>query len=377
MDKRDWMDSPGDRRLPEDPGSITGFTQLIEPTVTQPFIVAGEIPVDLAGRRLDQALAELFPDFSRSRLKNWILSGQARLNDAPATPRHKVFGGERIEIRAELEGAIDVEAEPIPLAVIHQDASILVIDKPAGLVVHPAAGHARGTLQNALLHRDPRLAVIPRCGIVHRLDKETSGLLVVARTLSAHRSLVEQLRKRTVRREYLALVQGAVTAGGTVDEPIGRHPVDRKRFAVRAEGREAVTHFRIEERFSHHTLLRVRLETGRTHQIRVHMAHIRHPLVGDPLYGGRLRLPPHASPALIESLQGFRRQALHAVRLGLEHPETGQAMVWETGLPEDLARLIDQLRSDQLVGNDKIAGSNFGQRSWPRMGESQGGGEPS
>jgi 23S rRNA pseudouridine1911/1915/1917 synthase len=314
--------------------------------VTQPFIVAREIPVDLAGRRLDQALAELFPDFSRSRLKNWILSGKARLNDAPATPRHKVFGGEKIEIRAELEATGDVEAEPIPLAVIHQDASILVIDKPAGLVVHPAAGHARGTLQNALRHHDPGLAVIPRCGIVHRLDKDTSGLLVVARTLSAHRSLVEQLQKRTVRREYLALVQGAVTAGGTVDEPIGRHPVDRKRFAVRAEGREAVTHFRIEERFSYHTLLRVWLETGRTHQIRVHMAHIHHPLVGDPLYGGRLRFPARAGLALIESLQGFRRQALHAVRLGLDHPETGQAMVWETELPKDFASLLDALRGE-------------------------------
>lgn len=371
------MNSPGDLGLPEDIESITGFTQLIEPAVTQPFIVAGEIPVALAGRRLDQALAELFPDFSRSRLKGWILSGQARLNDAPATPRHKVFGGERIEIRAELESAIDLEAEPIPLAVIYQDASVLVIDKPAGLVVHPAAGHARGTLQNALLHRDPGLAAIPRCGIVHRLDKETSGLLVVARTLSAHRSLVEQLRNRTVRREYLALVQGTVTAGGTVDEPIGRHPVDRKRFAVRAGGREAVTHFRIEERFSHHTLLRVWLETGRTHQIRVHMAHLRHPLVGDPLYGGRLRLPPHASPVLIESLQRFRRQALHAVRLGLKHPATGQAMVWETGLPEDFASLLDQLRDDQLVGNDKIAGSHFGRHGSPRSSGSQGRGEQS
>jgi 23S rRNA pseudouridine1911/1915/1917 synthase len=312
--------------------------------VTRSRTLTTEIPHELAGLRLDQAMAVLFPDFSRARLQTWIKDGHALLDGVRAIPRQKLLGGERIELHAEAEAEVEYAAEAIPLVVVHADASIFVIDKPAGLVVHPAAGHPAGTLQNALLHLDPALAAIPRCGIVHRLDKDTSGLLVVARTLEAHKSLVDQLKDRSVSREYLALVQGTVTAGATVDEPIGRHPSDRKRFAVRPDGKESVTHYRVEERFPHHTLLRVRLETGRTHQIRVHMAHLHHPLVGDPVYGGRARIPAGADPALIEALRGFRRQALHAVRLGLIHPETGGETAWESPLPPDFEALLCLLR---------------------------------
>jgi len=289
-------------------------------------------------------MAMLFPDFSRARLQTWIKDGHALLDGVQAVPRQKLLGGERIELHAEAEEVVEYAAEAIPLVVVHADASIFVIDKPAGLVVHPAAGHPDGTLQNALLHLDPALAAIPRGGIVHRLDKDTSGLLVVARTLEAHKSLVGQLKDRSVSREYLALVQGTVTAGATVDEPIGRHPSDRKRFAVRPDGKESVTHYRVEEHFPHHTLLRVRLETGRTHQIRVHMAHLHHPLIGDPVYGGRARIPAGAGPALIEALRGFRRQALHAARLGLIHPKTGGEMAWESPLPPDFDALLRLLR---------------------------------
>lgn len=312
--------------------------------MTRSRTLTTEIPHELAGLRLDQALAMLFPDFSRARLQTWIKDGHALLDGVQAIPRQRLLGGERIELRAEAEEVVEYAAEAIPLVVVHADASIFVIDKPAGLVVHPAAGHPDGTLQNALLHLDPALAAIPRCGIVHRLDKDTSGLLVVARTLEAHKSLVDQLKDRSVSREYLALVQGTVTAGATVDEPIGRHPSDRKRFAVRRDGKESVTHYRVEERFPHHTLLRVRLETGRTHQIRVHMAHLHHPLVGDPVYGGRARIPAGADPALIEALRGFCRQALHAARLGLIHPETGGEMAWESPLPTDFEALLRLLR---------------------------------
>jgi 23S rRNA pseudouridine1911/1915/1917 synthase len=302
-----------------------------------------DIPHDLAGSRLDQALAELFPEFSRSRLQEWLKSGHILVDGLSPRGKDKVRGGEAVELRAELEAAGSDQAQELPLQVVYEDASLLVIDKPAGLVVHPAAGHRDGTLVNALLHHAPELAAVPRAGIVHRLDKDTSGLLMVARTLQAHKVLVEQLQARSVEREYLALLQGCLTAGGTVDAPLGRHPTDRKRFAVREGGKPAVTHYRVAERYAHHTLARLKLETGRTHQIRVHMAHIHYSLVGDPVYG-RLRLPAGVSPALAQALRDFRRQALHAIRLGLNHPETGEYCQWESPMPEDMQALVDNLR---------------------------------
>jgi 23S rRNA pseudouridine1911/1915/1917 synthase len=303
-----------------------------------------EIPEHLAGLRFDQALTELFPAYSRSRLQTWIRTGCALLDGARVAPRQKIVGGERVALRAEPDASTDAVAEDLPLEIVHEDADLVVINKPAGLVVHPAAGHGSGTLLNALLHALPELANLPRCGIVHRLDKDTSGLLMIARSLTAHKSLVDQLQARTARRQYLALVQGAVIAGGTVDLPIGRHPVDRKRFAVNDAGKPAVTHYRVEERFAHHTLLRVSLETGRTHQIRVHMTHLHHALVGDPVYG-RLRLPAAASPGLTGVLQSFRRQALHAEGLGLHHPRSGDYLEWHARLPDDFQGLLDALRT--------------------------------
>ncbi|RYU61973.1 23S rRNA pseudouridine(1911/1915/1917) synthase RluD [Methylolobus aquaticus] len=303
------------------------------------------IPDHLAGLRFDQALTELFPAYSRSRLQSWIRNGCALLDGAQVAPRQRIVGGEVVALRADLEETVGDVAEDLPLRIVHQDADLVIIDKPAGLVVHPAAGHSRGTLLNALLHAMPELAKLPRCGIVHRLDKDTSGLLMVARSLTAHKSLVEQLQARTARRQYLALVQGEVIAGGTVDQPIGRHPVDRKRFAVHHAGKPSVTHFRVEERLSQHTLLRVSLETGRTHQIRVHMSHLHHPLVGDPVYG-RLRLPAGASETVSVALRGFRRQALHAERLGLQHPTSGESLEWCAPMPADLRGLLAVLREE-------------------------------
>jgi 23S rRNA pseudouridine1911/1915/1917 synthase len=307
--------------------------------------LTAQIPEALAGRRLDQALAELFPSYSRSRLQQWIKAGQVLLNQQPVIARYRVAGGEHVEIDAQLQLETEARPQAIGLDVRFQDEHLLVLNKPAGLVVHPAAGNPDGTLQNALLHYDPRLASLPRAGIVHRLDKDTSGLMVVARSLSAHRSLVAQLQARTVRREYLALVQSVLAAGGTVDAPIGRHPRDRLRMAVVESGKPAITHYRVVERFAAHTLVRARLETGRTHQIRVHMAHIRCPLVGDPLYGGRQKLPRGASAELREALGNFRRQALHAARLQLLHPASGEAVSWEAELPNDFELLIEVLRS--------------------------------
>lgn len=304
------------------------------------------IPDALRGRRLDLALAELVPEYSRSRLQQWIRAGQVMLDARVAQVREKVAGGEVVRIAAELAEAGAAAPEAIALEVVHADADLLVINKPPGLVVHPAAGNPAGTLQNALLHYDPALAVLPRAGIVHRLDKATSGLLVVARNLTAHKRLVEALAARAVTREYLAVVHTVLTGGGTIEAPIGRHPVDRKRMAVTPGGKPAVTHYRVEERYRAHTLVRVRLETGRTHQIRVHMAHNHTPIVGDPVYGGRLRQPAGASEALRNALAGFRRQALHAARLELAHPASGDTVSWEAPVPEDMQHLIKVLRED-------------------------------
>ncbi|MBE2293889.1 MAG: 23S rRNA pseudouridine(1911/1915/1917) synthase RluD [Phycisphaerales bacterium] len=305
-----------------------------------------QIPVACAGMRLDQALAELLPAYSRSRLQQWLKAGQLRVDGAVRRPRDPVVGGETVS--GDLESEIETVAlpQPIPLVVLYEDEALLVIDKPAGLVVHPAAGNRDGTLVNALLHRVPELAALPRAGLVHRLDKDTSGLLVVARSLQAHTSLVKQLQIRTIEREYLAVVNGLPIAGGTVDAPIGRHPVDRQRMAVTAGGKPAVTHYRVRRRFRAHALLRVKLETGRTHQIRVHMAQLRFPLLGDPVYGGRPRLPLGASATCIAAIQNFHRQALHAERLALTHPVTGERLEWRAEIPSDLVELLTALGED-------------------------------
>ncbi len=303
------------------------------------------IPDSAAGLRIDQALAEMFPDYSRSRLQQWLKSEQILVDGRACKPRERVLGGELVVVRAEAGNDAAVEPQAIELDVLFEDAQILVLNKPAGLVVHPGAGNPDRTLQNALLHRHPHLEGIPRCGIVHRIDKDTSGLLVVALTLKAHKSLVDQLQDKSVGREYDALVAGTFTGGGTVEGAIGRHPRDRKRMAVVATGKPAITHYRVTERFSAHTLLRVHLETGRTHQIRVHMAYMQHPLVGDPVYGGRPRLPAGADEAIRQTLARFPRQALHAARLRLQHPDTNEEMSWDAPRPEDFEALLDAMRA--------------------------------
>jgi 23S rRNA pseudouridine1911/1915/1917 synthase len=306
------------------------------------------VPLSAAGRRFDQALAEMFPDYSRSRLTAWIRAGSVTLDGAVAPPRQLLRGGEKVQLEAELETEVELAPEAIDLNIVHEDEHVLVLNKPAGLVVHPGAGNSAGTVLNALLHHDPALAQLPRGGIVHRLDKDTSGLMVVAKTLPAHTALVDMLSRHDVERQYEAVVLGTMVAGGTVDAPIGRHMGDRLRQAVRDEedGKRAVTHYRLRERFRAHSLIQCSLETGRTHQIRVHMAHINHPLVGDPLYGGGLRLPKGATPELVAVLRGFRRQALHAERLGFEHPVTHEPMSFSAERPADQQALIDALRED-------------------------------
>jgi 23S rRNA pseudouridine1911/1915/1917 synthase len=309
-----------------------------------------QVPLSAAGRRFDQALAEMFPDYSRSRLAGWIKAGAVTLDGAAAPPRQLLRGGEQVRLEAELASEVESAPEAIALTIVHEDAHLLVLDKPAGLVVHPGAGNPSGTLLNALLHHDPTLAQLPRAGIVHRLDKDTSGLMMVARSLAAHTALVEMLSRHAVERQYEAVVQGTMVAGGTVDAPIGRHLGDRLRQAVRDEedGKHAVTHYRLRERFRAHSLIQCNLETGRTHQIRVHLAYIHHPLVGDPLYGGSLRLPKGATPELVAALRGFRRQALHAERLAFEHPVTGEAMAFEAKRPADMEALITRLHADAM-----------------------------
>jgi 23S rRNA pseudouridine1911/1915/1917 synthase len=304
------------------------------------------VPESETGKRLDQVLPLLFSDYSRSRLQQWNREGKVQVDGRRLKGKEKLFGGETITVEAVAEVKDRWQPQDIPLNIVYEDDSILIIDKPAGLVVHPATGNPDGTLLNALLHHAPELAAVPRAGIVHRLDKDTSGLLVVARTIESQTSLVEQLQQRTVSREYQAVVVGVLTGGGTIDQPIGRHPVDRKRMAVTPGGKPSVTHYRVMERFRAHTHIRVMLETGRTHQIRVHMAHIRYPLVGDPVYGGRLRLPSGCHPELAEALRSFRRQALHAARLGLRHPQTGEWMEWSSPLSDDMQQLLALLKQD-------------------------------
>ncbi|HEY7873267.1 MAG TPA: 23S rRNA pseudouridine(1911/1915/1917) synthase RluD [Rudaea sp.] len=307
-----------------------------------------QLPPEAAGRRLDQALAELFPEFSRSRLTAWIKSGDVRVDGAAVLPRQIVRGGEEVILRAELAPEVALAPEAIALDIRYEDADVIVVNKPAGLTVHPGAGQPAGTLQNALLYHDSELAKIPRAGIVHRLDKDTSGVMVVARSLRAHTALVEQLQARDMHRQYVAVVYGSMIAGGSVDAPIGRHPRDRLRQAIVEEpaGKRAVTHYRVRERFRAHTLVECRLETGRTHQIRVHMAHVKHALIGDQTYGMGLKLPKGAAPELIEAMRAFRRQALHAETLEFAHPADGRAIRVEAELPADMQALIAALRAD-------------------------------
>jgi 23S rRNA pseudouridine1911/1915/1917 synthase len=306
------------------------------------------VPLGAAGRRFDQALAEMFPDYSRSRLSGWIKSGAVTLDGASAPPRQLLRGGEQVRLQVELAAEVTSAPEAIALTIVYEDEHLLVLDKPAGLVVHPGAGNGAGTLLNALLHHDSKLAELPRAGIVHRLDKDTSGLMVVARSVPAVTALVDLLSRHEVERQYEAVVLGTMVSGGTVDAPIGRHMGDRLRQAVRDEedGKRAVTHYRLRERFRAHSLVQCQLETGRTHQIRVHLAHINHPLLGDPLYGGGLKLPKGASPELIAVMRGFRRQALHAEKLAFVHPISGESLSFSAERPADQHALIEALRVD-------------------------------
>lgn len=321
-----------------------------------------EVPLKYASQRLDAVLVKMFPDYSRSRLQTWIKAGRVRVDGELIRGRDKLIGGEQVELHIEHDNLDEnVQAEDIPLDIVYEDDDILVVNKPVGMVVHPAAGHLSGTLQNGLLFHDEKLHEVPRSGIVHRLDKDTSGLLVVAKTLKAHKSLVEQLQARTVHREYQAIVFGLLSSGRTIDIPIGRHGRDRKKMAVKPEGKQAITHFRVLDRYRGHTRIKVNLETGRTHQIRVHMAHVKHPLVGDQTYGGRLQIPAGSGDMLKETLRNFKRQALHARKLGLVHPSTGKEMEWKTSLPEDMKDLIQVLEDDLSYQNhdDDFSMSDF------------------
>jgi 23S rRNA pseudouridine1911/1915/1917 synthase len=306
-----------------------------------------EIPESLSGHRLDTALAKMFPEYSRSRLKSWIVDGQVTVDGRAMRPRDAVSGGELVVLTPRPEASVTSEPEPIALDIRHEDEALLIVNKPAGLVVHPGAGNITGTLMNGLLHHAPSLQALPRAGIVHRLDKDTSGLLLVGKTLQSHTALVRALAERRISRNYVAICNGVLTGGGTIEAPIGRHPVDRRRMSIREDGKPAITHYRVLERFRAHTYISVELETGRTHQIRVHFAYRRHPLLGDPVYGGRLQIPAGALPELVDALRGFRRQALHATRLQFTHPERGDEVDVRCPPPDDFARLLDVLERDR------------------------------
>lgn len=313
--------------------------------MTQQIDLQATVPVEMDDQRFDQIAAQLFPDFSRSRLQNWIKDGSLTANGQVVKPREKLWYGTELHLLTVLEDEIKMIPQDIPLDIVYEDEDLMIINKPAGLVVHPAAGHPDGTLVNALLNHSPEMAQLPRAGIVHRLDMDTSGIMVVAKTLMAHNSLVEQLQDRSVTREYQAICTGVLTGGGTVDKPMGRHPKDRKKMAVlEFGGKHAVTHYRVVDRFAHHTHVAVNLETGRTHQIRVHMAHIHYPLVGDSVYAGRPKIPKHADIVLVDGLRNFPRQALHARKLKLIHPRTGKSMTWSVPTPQDFLDLLDLLQ---------------------------------
>lgn len=319
------------------------------------LILSAEVRPEQMGQRLDQTLAELFPDYSRSRLKTWIEGDLVLVNgQINNVPRSKVYGGEQVEITVEVDDETRFEAENIPLDIVYEDEHILVINKPKDLVVHPGAGNPKGTVLNALLYHYPEIAEVPRAGIVHRLDKDTTGLMVVAKTIPAQTKLVRDLQKRKITREYEAIASGIMTKGGMVDQPMARHPTKRTHMAVHPLGKPAVTHYRIMERFRDYTRLRLRLETGRTHQIRVHMAHIAHPLLGDQTYGGRPRPPKNASEELMRVMREFKRQALHAVMLRLAHPISGEMMEWYAPLPADFVELVEALKADYQLHKDEL-----------------------
>lgn len=304
-----------------------------------------KVPTHFSGQRLDQVAAQLFAEFSRGRLQQWIKSGALTVDGQQVSPRHKLLGAEALVLTVISEPVQALAAAPIDIPIVATDPHFWVIDKPAGLTVHPGAGTTGATLLNGLLHLDAAQAELPRAGIVHRLDKDTTGLMVVARTLQAHAALVKDLQQRTIKREYEAVCLGVLTGGGSICAPIGRHPTQRIRMAVRPNGRQATTHYRVLQRFQHHTHLRLQLETGRTHQIRVHMAHLKHPLVGDPLYGGRQRLPAGVPESIRQLLQHFPRQALHAAELSFAHPVTREWCSWQSPLPADFCALLSALEA--------------------------------
>ncbi|WP_203345673.1 23S rRNA pseudouridine(1911/1915/1917) synthase RluD [Vibrio alginolyticus] len=315
--------------------------------MAQQIVLTNTVKDSQLGQRLDQAIAELFADFSRSRLKEWLLDGKVQVDGEVVTkPRTKVMGGEEITLQAELEDEERWEAQDIPLDIVYEDEDIIVINKPRDFVVHPGAGTPDGTVLNALLHHYPDIAEVPRAGIVHRLDKDTTGLMVVAKTVPAQTRLVRALQKRNITREYEAIAIGRMTAGGKVDQPIGRHSTKRTLMAVAPMGKPAITHYRVAERFREHTRIRLRLETGRTHQIRVHMSYLQHPLLGDIAYGGRARIPTGASEELTAMIRGFDRQALHAVMLRFEHPITGEVLEFHAPVPDDMVVMTEALRQD-------------------------------
>ncbi|UTZ40391.1 23S rRNA pseudouridine(1911/1915/1917) synthase RluD [Vibrio campbellii] len=315
--------------------------------MAQQIVLTNTVKDSQLGQRLDQAIAELFADFSRSRLKEWLLAGKVQVNGEVVTkPRTRVMGGEEITLQAELEDEERWEAQDIPLDIVYEDEDIIVINKPRDFVVHPGAGTPDGTVLNALLHHYPDIAEVPRAGIVHRLDKDTTGLMVVAKTVPAQTRLVRALQKRNITREYEAIAIGRMTAGGKVDKPIGRHSTKRTLMAVAPMGKPAVTHYRVAEHFREHTRIRLRLETGRTHQIRVHMSYLQHPLLGDTAYGGRARIPTGASGELTEMIRGFDRQALHAVMLRFDHPVTGEELEFHAPVPDDMIEMTEALRKD-------------------------------
>lgn len=314
--------------------------------------LSASIPPELAGQRLDQALAALFADITRSQLQQWIEDGRVTLNGRVPRKRDKVKAGDAVEVAVPPPVESGWKAQALPLEIVHEDSELLVINKPPGLVVHPGAGNPEGTLLNALIAHAPKLAQLPRAGIVHRLDKDTSGLMVVAKTEQARQHLIAQLQEHDVEREYLAIVNGVMVAGGTIEAPIGRHRTQRTRMAVSSQGKPAVSHYRVIKKYRAHTLVQVSLESGRTHQIRVHMAHLHYPVVGDPVYGGRLKIPAGADDKLKNALRGFRRQALHALKLSLTHPKTGKRVQWATSVPGDMSKLMEALALDATTHAD-------------------------